>query len=482
MTRTHDSEIADATCRWLEHFPRKPRAEVEAVLASLVTAYTATGRHYHDLAHIGQLLRLAALEGDRWIDRRSIDLAIYFHDAVYEIGRRDNEDASARLAVEALTRLGVEEATRERVAQLIEATAHVQQNRPPGDHDLDRFLDLDLSILAAPAEAYEAYAAAIRREYEVIPDDAYRTGRASILRSFLARPRLFRCDDHHAAWDAPARANLDRELASLIAESERAQTPRTKKIEEERMSREKQRARGQELRAELGLARGKEQVPGLDDFLAEVVYAGIWDRPGLAKPDRAICTLAALSVLQRLVPLKAMTGSALDLGLTPRNILEVFVQVGLYAGFVTTETSAAVAHEVFAARGLKVPAEPARTDSHEELDRLGREVMAKLHGERGTQGYAAPGNAITGELYPSAIRYGYGELWSRPGLDHRQRMLCAVAGFCAMGLESQLKKFGQSALNVGLTRQEIIEAVIQTGPYGGFPRALNGLAILSEVL
>jgi 4-carboxymuconolactone decarboxylase len=248
------------------------------------------------------------------------------------------------------------------------------------------------------------------------------------------------------------------------------------------MSRDSQRARGREVRAALGLGGRPEAAPGTDDFLAEVVYAGIWDRPGLAKADRAICTLAALSVLQRLEPLEAMTATSLDLGLSPRNILEVFVQVGLYAGFVTTETSAAAARRVFAARGLTVPPEPARTDSHERLDALGREVMAKLHGERANQGYAAPGNSITGELYPAAIRYGYGELWSRPGLDHRQRMLCAVAAFCAMGLEGQLRKFAKSALNVGLSRQEIVEAVIQTGPYGGFPRALNGLSILSEVL
>jgi 4-carboxymuconolactone decarboxylase len=60
-------------------------------------------------------------------------------------------------------------------------------------------------------------------------------------------------------------------------------------------------------------------------------------------------------------------------------------------------------------------------------------------------------------------------------------MLCALAGFTAMGFESQLRKFAKSALNVGLSREEVIEAVIQTAPYGGFPRALNGLAILSDV-
>ncbi len=249
------------------------------------------------------------------------------------------------------------------------------------------------------------------------------------------------------------------------------------------MTRDELIKRGKAVRTSLAQApTTTEPAPGFDDFMAELEFAGIWNRPNLGKPDRAICTLAALSVLQRLDALQGMTATALDLGLTPRNFVEVFVQVGLYAGFVTTRASAAVAHSVFAKRKLSIPAETPRADSFAELDRLGHEVMAKLHGARATGGYAAPGNAITGTLYPSAIRYGYGELWSRPGLDHRQRMLCAIAAFTAMGLESQLEKFSASALNVGLNKAEIIEAVIQTGPYGGFPRALYGLGILTRSL
>ena len=61
-------------------------------------------------------------------------------------------------------------------------------------------------------------------------------------------------------------------------------------------------------------------------------------------------------------------------------------------------------------------------------------------------------------------------------------MLVALASFTVLGLESQLEKFAQSALNVGLKREEIVEAVIQVAPYGGFPRTLNGLAILSRAL
>lgn len=248
------------------------------------------------------------------------------------------------------------------------------------------------------------------------------------------------------------------------------------------MSRDELRRRGVEVGRRLGLPAepASEAVPGLADFMAEVVYAGIWDRPHLTIADRLICALAALGLLQRPAQLKRMVGAALDHGLPPRSILEVFMQAGLYGGFDTTESAATCAQTVFKERGLTIPAEPPRTEASEVLDARGRELMATLHGERGRGGYAAPGNAITGALYPAAIRYGYGELWFRAGLDHRQRMLCALASFTVLGLERQLEKFAVSALNVGLKREEVIEAVIQTGPYGGFPRALNGLAIISE--
>ncbi|MFN4090344.1 MAG: carboxymuconolactone decarboxylase family protein, partial [Alphaproteobacteria bacterium] len=103
-----------------------------------------------------------------------------------------------------------------------------------------------------------------------------------------------------------------------------------------------------------------------------------------------------------------------------------------------------------------------------------------LYGARGRQGYAAPGNPVTGALYPLAIAYGYGVLWHRPGLEARERALCAVAAFTALKLVDQVRKFGQSALNVGLDRAAVVEAVIQTAPYTGFPPALNALAALAE--
>lgn len=244
------------------------------------------------------------------------------------------------------------------------------------------------------------------------------------------------------------------------------------------------RRRGEIVRAELGLDRrdAQEPVPGFDAFAAEAAFGGIWDRPHLARSDRMICALAALGPRGPEGAIEAHVAAALGLGLPARGILEVFMQAGLYGGFVTTEAAARVAHKVFQARGVRVEPDSPRDDDNATLDARGNAVMAKLHGSRASQGYAAPDNPVTGALYASAIRYGYGELWDRPGLDHRQRMLVALAAFTALGLEGQLKKFGASALNVGLKREEVIEAVIQTAPYSGFPRALNGLALLSEVL
>jgi 4-carboxymuconolactone decarboxylase len=249
------------------------------------------------------------------------------------------------------------------------------------------------------------------------------------------------------------------------------------------MTRNDLRRRGEMVRTELGL-RGSgeaEPLPGFDAFMAEVAFGGIWDRPHLARPDRMVCALAVLGLGGHLVPLEAHVASAIALGLPARGILEVFMQAGLYGGFVTTEAAARTAQKVFAARHIRVETDDPRDDTNETLDARGRAVMAKLHGDRAGQGYAAPDNPVTGALYPSAIRYGYGELWDRPGLDHRQRMLIAIASFTALGLEGQLRKFAASALNLGLSREEVIEAVIQTGPYSGFPRALNGLGLLSDV-
>jgi 4-carboxymuconolactone decarboxylase len=222
------------------------------------------------------------------------------------------------------------------------------------------------------------------------------------------------------------------------------------------------------------------QPAGLANLLTEAAYGGIWTRPGLALSDRLICSIAALGVGPRLKALRRHIWAGLDHGLTAEAIREILVQASLYSGFSAAEESLALAGEVFAERGIQFPADPPEDAPLDELDQRGAAVMAALHGNRATQGYASPDNPVTGQLYPAAIRYGYGEIWSRPGLEARERALVAVAAFTALRLPEQAAKFGQSALNVGLTRTEVIEAIIQTAPLTGFPPALNALGAISE--
>ena len=184
----------------------------EAELSRLAAAYSAPERHYHNLQHLQHLLDKV---GEFPLqDRAVVELVIWYHDAVYNALRSDNETKSAEWAQEFLQQTSLAPARRERVADLIRRTADHTQPQPPDDPDGLLFLDADLSILGAPEAAYWAYARQVRREYRLVPDLLYRPGRRKVLARMLDAPVLFRTPALHAALDAPARRNLSAELAA----------------------------------------------------------------------------------------------------------------------------------------------------------------------------------------------------------------------------------------------------------------------------
>lgn len=219
MSRAFGFDGAGLEARWRRLLPAGAGRRGDEVLAEIVRAYGAEGRHYHDLAHVAALLALAEAEAALIEDRRAVDLAIFFHDAVYDARTpKDNERASADLARTRLGELGLAAETCARVGQLVEATAHLSGDArlaTAADGDLARFVDIDLAILAAPADDYDRYAAAIRREYAHVGEADWRRGRARVLQSFLDRERIYACADHHGAWEGAARANVAREAGQL---------------------------------------------------------------------------------------------------------------------------------------------------------------------------------------------------------------------------------------------------------------------------
>ena len=175
----------------------------------LIAAYAAPNRHYHNLAHIEDCLdKLAGIDGLSATEREILTEAIWWHDVIYDPTRSDNEELSAQLAER-----HVAAHLRGEVGRLIRLTQTHQV--APSDRLGAILVSIDLSILAAEPQRYDAYAAAIRKEFAHVPDDAYRSGRADVLRRFAARPVIFPDAAFARACDSKARDNLAREIASL---------------------------------------------------------------------------------------------------------------------------------------------------------------------------------------------------------------------------------------------------------------------------
>jgi predicted metal-dependent HD superfamily phosphohydrolase len=178
-----------------------------ALGARLLARWNEPHRRYHTERHLMAMLRVVDAYPDLADDPTQVRLAVWFHDAVYDPRSAGNEAASAALAERELPRLGIDPAE---VVRLVLLTA--THDPGPGDRNGALLADADLSILAADPDVYDAYAAAVRREYGHVPEADFRAGRARVLETFLTRPVLFRVVPDRAAWTERARRNIRREL------------------------------------------------------------------------------------------------------------------------------------------------------------------------------------------------------------------------------------------------------------------------------
>ena len=189
---------------WAELLPG-----TEDVGTRLLERWSDPSRHYHDVRHLVACLdALALLE----CSDRVVLLAAWFHDAVYDGLPGSDEEQSARLAERELDGVLTESEVAE-VGRLVRATAdHAPAS---GDERAALLCDADLSILGANAGRYDVYARDVRLDYAHVPDEEFTTGRRRVLEDLLTRHVLFHTRLGHRLWEAPARANLRRELAGL---------------------------------------------------------------------------------------------------------------------------------------------------------------------------------------------------------------------------------------------------------------------------
>jgi predicted metal-dependent HD superfamily phosphohydrolase len=180
----------------------------------IVARYGEPHRRYHNLTHVRAVVRDAVtLVPLSSREKAELILAACAHDVVYDAVPGTDEQRSADWARDWLAQSNLTSVA-DRVSDLVLAT--IKHTASADDPVACALLDADLAILAATPQDYDTYAAAVRQEYSAVDDDAWRTGRSRVLSSLLDRDRLYLTPAGHDRWEAQARHNLSRELATLL--------------------------------------------------------------------------------------------------------------------------------------------------------------------------------------------------------------------------------------------------------------------------
>ena len=189
----------------------------EGLFRELITRYAEPHRAYHTLQHLREcflVLQQAACVAEHLAE---VELAIWFHDAIYDTRSHENEERSAQWARASLVATGVRSESVERIQALILATKH---QATPAGADACLVVDVDLSILGAEVDRFREYERQIREEYAWVSEPAFREGRARVLAGFLERSSIY-----NTAWfanrlEARARANSLRSLRELAGNAD----------------------------------------------------------------------------------------------------------------------------------------------------------------------------------------------------------------------------------------------------------------------
>lgn len=179
---------------------------------SIKDAYTSNKRHYHNLDHLLNMFR----EFDdcyHLLDEfKAFQSAIFYHDIIYNVKRKDNEEKSAERAVEELKEMQFPSEIIHKTHEMILAT---KEHGMHSDKAINLFVDVDTAIVGYDWEIYEEYAQNVRKEFDIYPDIIYKKGRREVLKHFLQMDSIFKTEMFQKKYEQQARENIRRELDSL---------------------------------------------------------------------------------------------------------------------------------------------------------------------------------------------------------------------------------------------------------------------------
>ena len=230
-------------------------------------------------------------------------------------------------------------------------------------------------------------------------------------------------------------------------------------------------------------------APVLKDFVKvqhELMWGGVWQTNDLDLKLKSYATIAAQCVNGYDFGIEHQVRTGLTIGITPIEIKEIFIQLLFYAGIPATVFGLLVAQQVINERD-----EWTKADIEIDWDWL-PSVQAKL--ERGDSfivdnwGGKASGEikkSLSRRLTPEASEivdsYNFGEIWVRPILSLKERLVCVLAALMSRGHWSQLRNYIEYGLKSDLSQSEICGIFVQAGWYRGWPHVEDALAVANEV-
>ena len=237
--------------------------------------------------------------------------------------------------------------------------------------------------------------------------------------------------------------------------------------------------KGLEMRALLAGGEGRifkgplpiayELAPDMYRITTESLYGSIWNRPGLALKYRVMATLTVAAIQLTAPQVRAQVRNALNVGITPEEIIEICMMVAFYGGIPAAYGALAVTKEVFEERGMQVTL-PETFDPSVEPDALyergiakHQELMPDVFGYHPTEP-----TQVEHELDVLMQEYLWGAIWTRPGLDMKSRLVCALAARVVKGqFDLSVRRMIEGALRYGLAKVEIMEIGMQLVFYVG---------------
>lgn len=223
--------------------------------------------------------------------------------------------------------------------------------------------------------------------------------------------------------------------------------------------------------------------PEFDQIMNRFIYGEVWQHGNLDSKLRELITIAVNITNQNMKQCAKHVEAALNIGVTPVEIKETLYQCAPYIGFSKVQNAIYVTNEIFKAREIKLPLEEQSITTEDNIVDKGITVQKSIFGAENIDKMRANAPDNLKHIQDYLSRYCFGDICARNGLDIKIRELIIFSIIAALGgCENQLRAHIGGNAAIGNDKEVLIDVITQCMPYIGFPRTLNAIACINEIL